>query len=143
MGLALVAQFGFDLLPCDLCLEQRPAYAATLVLGLLSTLPAVDAASRRQVVLLCAALFVGEAVLAAYHAGVEYRWWPGPTACTGRAPGPDLDLMAALNHPGRINCEDAAIRVLSLSMAGWNAIAATGLAMAGLWAGGRIARSET
>ena len=40
---------------------------------------------------LLAAAFVASAALAAYHAGVEYHWWAGPTACTGALTG-SLDV---------------------------------------------------
>jgi len=130
LGLAFVAQYGFGLQPCELCLLQRLPYAATLVLGLMAAMPVVPPQARRQVVALCAALFAANAALAAYHAGVEYHWWQGPTACTGHAGNFDInDLAAALNRPGRIQCDTAAIRVFGISMAGGNAIFCAALAL--------------
>jgi len=135
LGSAFVAQYGFGMQPCELCLLQRTPYQLTLVLGLLALIPAVPPQARRQVAALCAGLFAVNAVIAGYHAGIEYRWWKGPTACTGSVHDFDLtDLTAALNRPGRINCEDAAIRVFGISMAGGNVIACTLLALGCLWA---------
>jgi disulfide bond formation protein DsbB len=123
LALAFVAQYGFGLQPCELCLAQRVAFYLTLVLGLLALMPAVPDTARRHVVLLCAGLFAANAVLAAYHAGVEYHWWQGPTACTGGVSDVSTeDLFAALNKPGRVNCDQPALRVLGISMAGGNAI---------------------
>jgi disulfide bond formation protein DsbB len=135
LALALVAQYGFGLAPCELCLAQRVPFYLTLVLGLLALMPAVPDAARRQVVLICAGLFAANAALAAYHAGVEYHWWQGPTACTGGVADIDTnDLLAALNRPGRVNCDEPAIRVLGISMAGGNAIFCAALALGFGWA---------
>jgi disulfide bond formation protein DsbB len=125
LGTALVAQYGFDLWPCALCFVQRAPYAATLALGLLASLPAVDAPSRRAAIDLAAVLFAVGALAAGYHVGVEERWWPGPTECTGLvADFTAADLLSAVAQPGRTGCEEAAVRILGVSMAGYNAIAA-------------------
>lgn len=130
LGLALVAQYGFDLWPCTICYWQRVPYGLTLALTMLAMMPVVDGPSRRMIVLLCAGLFLLNAGIALYHTGVEERWWQGPTACAGKPQ--DLvpaDLLAALNQPGRTGCEDAAFRFLGLSMAGYNIIACMVLAI--------------
>ena len=129
LGLAYVAQYGFGLEPCELCLAQRLPYMATLFLGLMALMPAVPPAARRQVVWLCAALFAVNAGIALYHAGVEYHWWPGPTACTGSVRTYAVsDLLAALNRPGRVSCDVPAIRVWGISMAGANVAVSAALA---------------
>ena len=140
LGVAFIAQYGFGFQPCELCLLQRLPYAATLVFGLMAIMPAVPPQARRQVAVLCAALFAFNAALAAYHAGVEYHWWQGPTACTGRAGNFDLnDLAAAVNRPGRISCDNAALRVFGISMAGANAVFCAVLALGCAWAARRKA----
>jgi disulfide bond formation protein DsbB len=140
LGAALVAEHGFGLMPCELCFAQRPSYALAILFGALSLMPAVDGRSRRVVVLHVAGLFAITAGIGAYHAGVEWQWWQGPTACTGTAVKIDFDnLMAALNKPGAVACDQAAVRFLGLSMAGYNFLAATGLAIAVSWAGMRKA----
>src|ERR1019366_2511980 len=121
---------------CHLCLLQRLPYGAVLFMAAMGTLPAVPPEARRQIVYWCAALFAANAALAAYHAGVEYKWWPGPTACTGGRQDFSLEsLAAALTHPGVISCEEAAFRVFGISMAGGHAIVCTALAAASAWAG--------
>ena len=135
LGLALIAQYGFRLAPCELCTTQRLPYLAILVLGLLALMPAVPPSARRQVVLLCGALFALNAGVACYHAGVEYGWWQGPTACTGGIGNVSLsDVMAALNRPGTVSCAEPALFVLGVSMAGANFMACILFALACLWA---------
>jgi disulfide bond formation protein DsbB len=135
LGTAFVAQYGYGLQPCHLCLLQRLPWGAVLFLGVMGLLPAVPPEARRNIVWLCAALFAANAVLAAYHAGVEYKWWPGPTSCTGGRQEFTLEsLAAALNKPSAISCEEAAIRVMGISMAGANAILCAVLAVVSAWA---------
>ncbi|MBL8629032.1 MAG: disulfide bond formation protein B [Rhodospirillaceae bacterium] len=135
LGLALIAQWGYDLWPCLLCYWQRPAYGFTLALALLGLMPAVDAASRRAIVLLCAVLFIANNGIAVYHVGVEERWWEGPSECVGQIAEITLeDIAAALNKPGRTGCTEAAFRLWGISMAGYNVIACALLALGCLWA---------
>jgi disulfide bond formation protein DsbB len=121
---------GFD--PCELCLTQRYAFYLGAPLALLTaflTSRAPHGLVRAGFALLTL-VFVANAALAAYHAGVEYHWWPGPTACTGALTGPiDVnDLVKALNSTRVVRCDEAQLRVASLSLAGWNVVASAVLA---------------
>ena len=139
LGTALIAQYGFGLLPCELCFAQRPPYALTFVLATLAMMPVVEPEQRRIIVLLCAAIFAVDAGIAGYHAGVEWKWWQGPTACTSTGGKIDFsDLASALQKPAFVACDQPAVRVLGLSMAGYNFIAATVLTVAAAWAGTRF-----
>ena len=89
-------QLVLDIRPCPLCLEQRYAYYLAVPLGALVALAAAKDAPRAVIyaglaLLALAALY--NAGLGAYHAGVEWGFWPGPTECTA----PLLDL----GTPGR------------------------------------------
>ena len=62
--------------------------------------------------------------LGAYHAGVEWHWWAGPTDCTG--PLTDLrsggSLLNQLQSIHVVRCDEAAWRFLGISLAGYNAL---------------------
>ena len=134
LGLAFLAQYGFDLWPCQMCYWQRVPYALTLVFGLLALLPAADPKALRHIVFLCALIFAGNAVLAAFHAGVEYHWWEGPKSCGGALRNFDInDITAALNKPHIGGCDQAAFRLFGISMAGGNVIVCGLAAVACLW----------
>ena len=124
------------LAPCELCLRQREVYwvAATVAgLGVAAGFTPVGApASRLADVLLTAAFLVG-AVVAGYHAGAEWKWWPGPAACSGGATHVDPAALDALLHGARMPmpaCDKPAWVFLGLSMAGWNVLVSLGLAAA-------------
>ncbi|MCC6912901.1 MAG: disulfide bond formation protein B [Rhodospirillaceae bacterium] len=138
LGLAYTAQYGFALWPCNLCWGQRVPYALALVFAAMSMTSAVDAATRRQVALLCAALFFFNAAFAFYHVGVEQKWWLGPTECVGRPQTfSTADLMSALTQTGRTGCDEVAFSLFGISMAGYNVIAQLILGVGLLWASTR------
>jgi disulfide bond formation protein DsbB len=115
--------------PCELCLKQRDVYWLILWSGV-----ALSVASRlrptvlRAACAILAALFAGECAVAVYHAGVEWKWWPGPTSCTGAGAHPvtaaDMSSLLSGKPQHIIQCDVAAWRLIGLSMAGWNAMAA-------------------
>ena len=143
-ALMLVAAHAFEtfgkLAPCHLCLKQREVYwvAGTVALiALVARRTPWAAKVRRPFDLLLAAIFLYGAGLAAFHAGVEWKWWPGPTTCTGGGAASAGDLVAMLKG-GSVKvpqCDKAAWVFLGLSMAGWNALASLGFAVASLTAG--------
>ncbi|PTS88282.1 disulfide bond formation protein B [Caulobacter sp. HMWF009] len=126
--------------PCNLCLKQREVYwVALTVAGLAIVAGRTPWAQklRQPFNLLLAAIFLFGAGLAAFHAGVEWKWWPGPTSCVGGSAAVTGDLVAMLKG-GAIkapSCDKAAWVFLGLSMAGWNALASLGLAGISLLAG--------
>jgi len=115
-------------LPCELCLLQRKPYYAAILVGLAAGFAPPRAA--RWGLALLALIFVASAGFGLYHAGVEWGAWPGPTACTGSAPagGSAQDLLKQLETVQIVRCDQVALRILGLSLAGWNAIVSSGLA---------------
>jgi disulfide bond formation protein DsbB len=122
------------LAPCELCLKERQIYwlagtIAAVAVGFSFT-PKSELAARLANVLLVLAFFYS-AVLAAYHAGAEWKWWPGPESCSGgHAHVTAGDLTAFLKGAPMAMpaCDKAAWVFLGLSMAGWNVVASVILA---------------
>lgn len=117
-------------LPCQLCLWQRvPYYVATPLLLIAAILVAVHIGGKQTLRLTLyagAVLFAGSALLAAYHSGVEWSWWPGPTTCGAAGnftPNDAGDLLNSLASTRPPSCTEAAGRFLGLSFAGWNFVA--------------------
>jgi disulfide bond formation protein DsbB len=126
--------------PCELCLKQRELYWAAAAAGggvLIAARLAPSYPVARIGCALLALIFLGELGVAGYHAGVEWKFWPGPAACTG---GPRVHVtladLQAFAHGKRfevVRCDQPAFRFLGLSMAGWNVLIAlklTALSMA-------------
>lgn len=123
--------------PCDLCLRQREVYWAAVATGLIGFgLGQTGRRHERTAALILGVLFVVGAVVAAYHAGAEWKWWPGPTAC-GSQPGGAISeaAMADLFTGARIRgpaCDVAAWRLDGISMAGYNVVISIVLAIISL-----------
>jgi disulfide bond formation protein DsbB len=114
----ILGAWGFEragYLPCDLCLKQRWAYYAIIPLALLLALAKPVWIKAGLWVLTAAAL--ANTVFGAYHMGVEYKWWPGPETCGA---GTLTDGLPDLSKPV-VKCDEPALYILGLSLAGWNA----------------------
>jgi disulfide bond formation protein DsbB len=129
LGLATIAaawgsQLFGGLVPCELCLEQRMAYywglpvlALVLLLWNRLPLPIWYAA-----IAIGAAIFVWSTYMAGYHAGVEWGFWPGPTACTGTGGGLSFDDLSGGNIERVVPCDAVQFRFLGITLAGYNAL---------------------
>ena len=125
----LLGAFAFEYIggikPCHLCLGQRLPWplitvtAGVAMLGLRREMPAGVAAGAFAVALVLA---VWSAYLAGFHAGVEWKWWPGPPSCTG------IDLPAGGSFSANfdvsqiVRCDEIAWSLFGLSLAGYNFI---------------------
>src|SRR5256885_7145100 len=79
-------QLVLDIRPCPLCLEQRYAYYLVLPLGALVALGTARDAPRAVLIAGFAIITLAtlwNAGLGAYHSGVEWGLWQGPTDCSG------------------------------------------------------------
>ena len=135
VGSALLFEHVGGYIPCKLCLEQRLPYyigAPVMVAAALSTALKLPGIVTRGLILVGALLMTWGLALGVYHSGVEWAWWAGPTDCGAVAGAPaGGSLLDALNTVIPPSCDEAALRILGLSLAGWNAIAALVLAAIG------------
>lgn len=128
-----------DIVPCPLCLQQRWVYYLGLPLAavaLVWLLAAASAAVARILLGMTALLFMGGAVLAAYHTGVEWHWWPGPSGCaagTG-APQSAAALLRQMEQTRVVPCDQASWRFLGLSLAGYNVLISAAIVALIAWA---------
>lgn len=127
---AILAALGFQYLggyvPCMLCLIERYAYYAAV--PVLFVALALTSGSYRGLAaalfFLVALAFLANAGLGIYHAGAEWKFWPGPATCGG---GESLTTSAGslLNDIEGIKvmkCDEASFRFLGISFAGWNVV---------------------
>ena len=127
-------QFVIKLPPCPLCLEQRLPYYIVIPLSLALAIAALAHAPRGLLAVGFAAILVAMLVsagLGAYHAGVEWRFWPGPADCSGpvtdfTTKGPLLDQLRSIRV---VRCDEAAWRFLGVSLAGYNVLISLALAV--------------
>lgn len=119
--------------PCPLCLQERYAYYFGVPAAVVAFLAAraESFGFARLVLLLIAIGFLLNMGLGVYHAGAEWKFWPGPETCAG---GFDLQWsQEGIVDTPVIRCDEASWRFLGLSFAGWNAVVSLGLAGIALW----------
>lgn len=141
LSFAYVAQYGFNLQPCILCLYQRKPYFAVIILGLLAAWLS-DKKPRLSfgLLLLSALSFAIGAGIAGFHTGVEQGWWKGLEAC-GDAALPENASLAELqryvmNRP-IVRCDVAAWKLFGLSMSNYNFMLSSFLAGVTAWLAAR------
>lgn len=137
LGGAWFFQLVLGLQPCPLCLEQRYAYYLAAPLAIVVAVAAARDAPRSLIyagffALLLAVL--ANTVLGSYHAGVEWKWWLGPTDCSGPVVnlGKAGDLLSRLDTVKVVRCDEVQWRFLGLSMAGYNVLISLLLALLAL-----------
>jgi disulfide bond formation protein DsbB len=130
---AWIFQYGFGYPPCPLCLEQRYAYYFAIPLAVMLWLGITYGAQRKVIVVGFAAIAAGmlyNAGLGAYHSGVEWHFWQGPSDCSGSLGdlGGGGGLLQQLQNTRVVRCDAAAWRFLGLSLAGYNVLISLALA---------------
>jgi disulfide bond formation protein DsbB len=118
--------------PCALCLHQREAYWAAVAVSLLALVAAKfrpDRLSQRAFGLLLICAFGAGALIAGFHVGVEFKWWPGLAECAaGGKYEPSGDILGALSQSMDVpSCDKVAWSLFGISMAGWNMLVSLGL----------------
>jgi len=113
--------------PCEMCMWQRYPHFGAIIVGLggglLLAAGALPQSLAKPAAILTLLLVAATGLIGVYHAGVEWHWWAGPSACTG----PAFQLSGKLDLNAHVvSCEHAAWRLFGISMAGYNAIFSLG-----------------
>ena len=118
-----------------MCLWQRWPHYAAVVIGVV----ALDLSGPSRSFLTFAGFFavLATAGIAAWHTGVERKWWEGPSSCTSGGPGlggltGDALVPGGSDVPLLVLCDSFTPFLFGLSMANWNLLASLGLAV--IWA---------
>jgi disulfide bond formation protein DsbB len=123
---AYLSQYGFGLYPCEMCWWQRWPHFAAIALALVSTV----AAPKRAWIALAALAILVSGLIGAYHAGVEYGWWEGVTACANYAAAGGGDPLQAILDAPLVRCDEVPWSLFGISLAGCNFLVSTAAAAA-------------
>ena len=123
----LLGAFAFEYLggikPCHLCLGQRlPWTLMTIVasIAMLGLRRGAHPTLAPAAFAIASAIALWSVYLAGFHAGVEWKWWPGPPSCSGA--GLSGNFSANFDPSEIIRCDEAAWSLFGLSLAGYNFI---------------------
>ncbi|MCK9540522.1 MAG: disulfide bond formation protein B [Novosphingobium sp.] len=115
LGGAYVSQYGFGLYPCEMCWWQRYPHFAALALAVAAWLRPPGTA----LLWLAALALAATSAIGLFHAGVEYGWWQGLTACSTDLPAGGDPLEAIFATPP-VRCDVAPWSLFGVSLAGGN-----------------------
>jgi len=131
---AYIAEYGFGLLPCILCICQRIPLAIIAVVSSLVLIVRIKPDKIRPVLLICALAFLVGGGIAAFHVGVEQKKWHGTTNCGNSGISNTVEeLRAKITLAPVVRCDEPAFIFMGLSMAGWNVIYSFALAFSCLF----------
>jgi disulfide bond formation protein DsbB len=138
-------QLVLDIQPCPMCLEQRYAYYTIIPLSVLVAIGAAKGAPRPLLIaglVVIALVAVGNSVFGVYHAGVEWKFWQGPTDCTGPVVdfGKAGGLLDQLDKVKVVRCDEVQWTFLGVSLAGYNALISGLMATIAGWGVARSAK---
>ena len=132
LGGAWFSELALGMVPCKLCLWQRWPYYIGIPLLFAALSVREQEFLARWLAGLAAVAFVISIGLGIYHAGVEWKFWLGPSDCGGKisaGPASVGDFLKGLSTARVVLCNEAAARVLGLSFAGWNALVSVLIAL--------------
>jgi disulfide bond formation protein DsbB len=118
------------LYPCEMCHWQRwPHYAAVVIALLAFMVPGLN--NRRGLVWLAALAIAISGGIGVLHAGVEYHWWQGFTACTSTITphGSTADILKQIMAAPVVRCDAPQWTMFGVSLAGFNAVLSLGGAL--------------
>ena len=126
---ALVFEHVLGYQPCELCFLQRKPWYALIPLGFVLVIMAAgdNRGLLKAGLALALVLLLVSAALGVWHAGIEWKWWKGPATCT--ASGTDFTLALPDLNRRVVLCDEAPLRILGLSLAGWNAVISLAVAL--------------
>ena len=125
LGGAYVSQYGFGLIPCEMCWWQRYPHMLAIAFAAL----AFFWRPVRPLVAVAALAILVSGLIGAFHAGVEYGWWKGLTACTASPLAAGGDPLEAIMNAPVIRCDAVPWSLFGISLAGWNFLFSTGGAL--------------
>ena len=121
---ALGSQYLGGLFPCEMCHWQRwPHYTAIVLAVLAFVVPGLGA--KRVLVMLAAIAILVSGAIGVFHAGVEYHWWQGITACSSTMSGSGGsvdDILKRIMAAPIVRCDVPQWSLFGISLAGFNAI---------------------
>ena len=129
LGGAYGSQCIGGLFPCEMCWWQRYPHFAAVAIALIA-FGVGNRALRKTLVALAALAIATSGGIAGFHAGVEYGWWEGLTACTATISGSGDDLLKSIMNAPLVRCDVAPWSLFDISLAGYNFLLSLGGAVA-------------
>lgn len=130
LGGAYASQYLGGLHPCEMCWWQRYPHMAAIPLAGAAYLTKRRPRTSTLLTALAALAIAISGGIGLFHAGVEYGWWQGLTACAATPAAGSGDILAAIMAAPITRCDVAPWTLLGISLAGYNGLLSVGAALA-------------
>ncbi len=126
---AYASQYLGGMFPCEMCWWQRYPHFEAVGIAFVAFFVR-NPAYRAALVALAALGIFSSGLIGGFHAGVEYGWWEGLTACTATISGSGEDLLKSIMEAPLVRCDVAPWSLFGISLAGYNFLLSVGGAIA-------------
>ena len=116
-----------------MCHWQRWPHYAAVLLALLAIIGRRNVAVTTLMLSLAMIAILASGIVGVFHAGVEYGWWQGLTACSMTGGSGSGDALADIMAAPLVSCDEPQWTLFGISLAGYNAIISIGAAIAISW----------
>ena len=119
---ALIAEFFFHILPCEMCYKQR--YPYYFLISIFIVFYFINKTSNIWLYVLTELAVLYGLFYSVWHIGIEQNLLTGPSNCSGRLEGTNSvsDLKEQILNQDIINCNEISWSMLGLSAATLNSI---------------------
>lgn len=128
---ALGSEYFGGLVACEMCWWQRYPHIVAVAIAALAFLAPMR--TRPLLIAIAAGGILTSGLIGVYHAGVEYKLWPGLTECTRTSHA--VSIADLLRTTPLVRCDTPQWTLFGISLAGYNAlisVTAAALVFAGL-----------
>ncbi|MBI2707968.1 MAG: disulfide bond formation protein B [Proteobacteria bacterium] len=131
LGMAYVLEHYYGFQPCQMCLYEQKIFMVTGAISLFSLL-LLSARWQHYAIVLLGFLFLGGALVAAYHVAIQHHWVSLPAFCSSQDFS-SFDSVEALKEQmlktPLVRCDQVTWSLFGLSLAAYNAIISLILAL--------------
>ncbi|MDC0194724.1 disulfide bond formation protein B [Alphaproteobacteria bacterium] len=122
IGSALIAEYFFDLAPCEMCLKQRHPYYAIITLIIIFYF--FNLTKKIYLLILFEVSIIYGLFYSLWHVGVEKKILAGPESCSGTLSKLNTlkSLKEQITNQAIVSCTDITWTILSLSAASTNSL---------------------
>ena len=122
IGSALIAEYFFDLAPCEMCLKQRHPYYAIITLIIIFYFFGLT--KKIYLLILFELSTIYGLFYSLWHVGIEKKILAGPESCSGTLSKINTleSLKEQITNQAIVSCTDITWTILSLSAASINSL---------------------
>ena len=119
---ALIAEYIFRILPCEMCYNQR--YPYYFIISIFLVFYFINKTSNIWLYILIELAVLYGLFYSVWHVGIEQNLLTGPSSCSGKLEGSNSvsDLKEQILNQAVINCNEISWSVLGLSAATLNSL---------------------